>query len=143
MLIYANLWHGLQMFSQISRIPDLIRKFWAKRRGLYTGVYGNCTCNNLLNLSPLTLWQALPFFHFWHHHLRPKLRLCSKKFLGSSLGTQPCRLGCPEVKLSNFNNINKCMITDWTSNKNVLPSILGIIILFTDAKYKKLTCNFL
>ena len=28
------------MFSQISRIPDLIRKFWAKRCGLYAGVYG-------------------------------------------------------------------------------------------------------
>ena len=39
-LIYANLRHGVQMFSQISRIPDLIRKFWAKRYGLYAGVYG-------------------------------------------------------------------------------------------------------
>ena len=39
-LIYANLWHGVQMFSQISRIPDLIQKFWAKRCGLYAGVYG-------------------------------------------------------------------------------------------------------
>ena len=29
------------MFSQISRIPDLIRKFWGKRCGLYAGVYGN------------------------------------------------------------------------------------------------------
>ena len=28
------------MFSQISRIPDLIRKFWAKRCGLYAAVYG-------------------------------------------------------------------------------------------------------
>ena len=40
-VIYANVWHGVQMFSQISRIPDLIRKFWAKKCGLYTGVYGS------------------------------------------------------------------------------------------------------
>ena len=33
-LLYANLWHDAQMFSQISRIPDLIRKFYAKRCGL-------------------------------------------------------------------------------------------------------------
>ena len=39
-LIYANLWHGVQMFSQISRIPDLIQKIWAKSCGLYAGVYG-------------------------------------------------------------------------------------------------------
>ena len=39
-VIYANLRHGVQMFSQISRIPDLIRKFWAKKCGLYAGVYG-------------------------------------------------------------------------------------------------------
>ena len=39
-LIYANLWHGLQMFSQISCIPGLIKKFWAKKCGLYAGVYG-------------------------------------------------------------------------------------------------------
>ena len=32
--------HGVQMFSQISRIPDLIQKFWAKRCGLYTDVCG-------------------------------------------------------------------------------------------------------
>ena len=29
-LIYANLRHGVQMFSQISRIPDLIRNFEQK-----------------------------------------------------------------------------------------------------------------
>ena len=39
-VIYANLRHGVQMFSQISRIPDLIRKFWAKKCSLYAGVYG-------------------------------------------------------------------------------------------------------
>ena len=38
-LIYANLQHCVQMFSQISHIPDLIQKFWAKRCGLYAGVY--------------------------------------------------------------------------------------------------------
>ena len=41
MVIYANLRHGVQMFSQISHIPDLVRKFWAKNCGLYVGVYGN------------------------------------------------------------------------------------------------------
>ena len=41
-VIYANLRHGVQMFSQISHIPDLIRKFWAKKCGLYAGVYGIC-----------------------------------------------------------------------------------------------------
>ena len=40
MVIYANLRHGVQMFSQISRIPDLIRKFWVRKCGLYAGVYG-------------------------------------------------------------------------------------------------------
>ena len=30
------------MLSQVSRIPGLIRKFWAKRCGLYASVYGNC-----------------------------------------------------------------------------------------------------
>ena len=30
-----------RMFSQISRIPDLIRKFCAKNCDLYVGVYGN------------------------------------------------------------------------------------------------------
>ena len=40
-VIYANLQHGVQMFSQISCIPDLIQKFWAKKCGLYAdGVYG-------------------------------------------------------------------------------------------------------
>ena len=29
-----------RMFSQIRRIPDLIREFWAKKCGLYAGVYG-------------------------------------------------------------------------------------------------------
>ena len=37
----ANLPHGVYMFSQINRIPDLMRKFWAKRCGLYVSVYGN------------------------------------------------------------------------------------------------------
>ena len=35
------------MFSQISRIPDLIWKFWAKRCGLYAGVYGTKTIIHL------------------------------------------------------------------------------------------------
>ena len=49
MLIYANLQHGVQMFLQISRIPDLIRKFWEKRCGLYAGVYGTSKiCNKSL-----------------------------------------------------------------------------------------------
>ena len=39
-LIYANLRHGVQMFSQISRIPDLLPKLWAKRCSLYASVYG-------------------------------------------------------------------------------------------------------
>ena len=38
-VIYANVRHGVQMFSHISRIPDLIRKFWAKKCGLYASVY--------------------------------------------------------------------------------------------------------
>ena len=46
MSIYANLRHRVQMFSQISLIPDLIRKFWAKRCGLYAGVYGNHPISN-------------------------------------------------------------------------------------------------
>ena len=39
-VIYANLRHGVQMFSQISRIPDLIWKYWVRKCGLYAGVYG-------------------------------------------------------------------------------------------------------
>ena len=38
-VVYANLRHSVQMFSQISPIPDLIQK--VKRCGLYTGVYGS------------------------------------------------------------------------------------------------------
>ena len=30
-----------RMFSQISHIPDLVRKFCAKKCGLYAGVYGS------------------------------------------------------------------------------------------------------
>ena len=41
MLIYTDLWHGVKMFSQISHIPNLIRKCWAKGCDLYTSVYGN------------------------------------------------------------------------------------------------------
>ena len=37
-LIYANLRHGVQMFSQISRIPDLIRTF-ERKRAAYTLVF--------------------------------------------------------------------------------------------------------
>ena len=44
-LIYANLRHSVQMFSQISRIPNLMRKFWAKRFGLYAGVYASVHFN--------------------------------------------------------------------------------------------------
>ena len=36
-VIYANLHHSVQMFSQMSRIPDLIWKFWAKKCGVYAG----------------------------------------------------------------------------------------------------------
>lgn len=32
--IYANFQHYVHMFLQISRIPDLIQKFWAKKCGL-------------------------------------------------------------------------------------------------------------
>ena len=41
-LINANLRHGLQIFLQISCIPNLIWKFWAKRWSFYyyAGVYG-------------------------------------------------------------------------------------------------------
>ena len=42
----------LQMFSQISRIPDLIQKFWAKPCGVYAKVYGilNETAINSLQM---------------------------------------------------------------------------------------------
>ena len=45
-LIYAIVRHGVQMFSQISCIPDLTRKFWAKRCSLYAGVYGTIMWQN-------------------------------------------------------------------------------------------------
>ena len=50
-VIYANSGHGVQMFSQISRIPDLIRKFWAKKCGLYAGVYGIYWLKKTLSIS--------------------------------------------------------------------------------------------
>ena len=60
-LIYANSRHGVQMFSQISRIPDLLPKFWAKRCGLYAGVYGT-----ELRISPEILEQ-------WSSNLTPEM----------------------------------------------------------------------
>ena len=64
MLIYANSLHGLQMFSQISHIPDLIRKFWAKRCGLYAIVYNNF-CNGTFLPDAFSLDALLcdVFFH--------------------------------------------------------------------------------
>ena len=41
------------MFSQISRIPDLIRKFWAKKCGLYAGVFGTC------HTEPRAQWMIM------------------------------------------------------------------------------------
>ena len=76
-LIYANLWHGVQMFSQISRIPDLIQKIWAKRCGLYAGVYGSSffsificiwatgTRVNKLLLLLLFYITGAPRFHYY------------------------------------------------------------------------------
>ena len=52
------------MFSQISRIPNLIQNFWAKRCGLYAGVYG--TFHYDIPLFPLVFWEkeisAVRFF---------------------------------------------------------------------------------
>ena len=45
-----------RMFSQISRIPDLIRKFCAKKCGLYAGVYGIQGCK--MFAFKFTLWQV-------------------------------------------------------------------------------------
>ena len=53
-VIYANLRHGVQMFSQISRIPHLIRTFWAKKCGLYAGVYGNHLCSTSVRGNDLS-----------------------------------------------------------------------------------------
>ena len=44
-LIYAKFMAWCPDFSQINRIPDLIQKFWAKRCGLYAGVYGTVLAN--------------------------------------------------------------------------------------------------
>ena len=59
---YANLRHGVQMFSQISCIPDLIRKFWGKMCCLYAGVYGIWKWNTMsvsLEISLGTLFYKL------------------------------------------------------------------------------------
>ena len=37
MLIFANLWHIAQMFSQISHTPEFLGKFGVKRCNLSTG----------------------------------------------------------------------------------------------------------
>ena len=42
-----------QMLSQISRILNLVRKFCAKRCGLYAGVYGICGCHLPILTIPL------------------------------------------------------------------------------------------
>ena len=85
-----------------------------------------------------------------------------RKILASPLGTQPCRLGCPEVKLCHPDE--KIIIitkkNNWLINYNYLiTSLINIwqpidtqikmscivsraFILFTDAKDKRLTCNF-
>ena len=67
-VIYANLQHGVQMFSQISRIPDLIRKFWAKKCGLYAGVYslwiGWWLAISCLVIFLIWLWRSYWLFLF-------------------------------------------------------------------------------
>ena len=80
-LLKANLWHGVQMFSQISRIPDLIQKLWAKRCGLYAGVYGTSICfvweilwlvwdsgrfgPHLVKLAEMLLFHQFPRSKYW------------------------------------------------------------------------------
>ena len=59
------------MFLQISRIPDLIQKFWAKRWVLYAGVYGIQIFG-----APPPLFQSHPFrslkiFRAPPQHLHP------------------------------------------------------------------------
>ena len=56
------------MFSQISRISDLIRKFWAKRCGLYAGVYGIVYVRSnqlwfVYTLTFLMLWYPSVYWH--------------------------------------------------------------------------------
>ena len=64
--IFPAEWHLPAQETQISHIPDLIRKFWAKKCSLYAGVYGisiwiNCVFEFTSNvLLPLRL-TASPF----------------------------------------------------------------------------------
>ena len=58
-VIYANLLHGVQMFLQISRIPDLIRKFWAKKCGLYADVYGTWLSSTTRDLPETYMYNTL------------------------------------------------------------------------------------
>ena len=71
-LIYANLRQGVQMFSQISRIPDLIQKFWGKRRGLYAGVYDSRITVNKVNV----LWTKNVFPETWCISLQCLIHRC-------------------------------------------------------------------
>ena len=71
MLIYANLPHGVQKFSQISHFPDLIQNFWAKRWGLYAGAYGKLA-TKIYNL----LAKFFSFFPQARRSPPPKVQGC-------------------------------------------------------------------
>ena len=60
------------MFSQISRIPDLIQKFWGKRRGLYAGVYDSRITVNKVNV----LWTKNVFPETWCISLQCLIHRC-------------------------------------------------------------------
>ena len=57
---FIHIYSAVQMFSQISRIPDLIRKFWAKRCGLYASVYSTYTTSRALYFAIYKHQQDAP-----------------------------------------------------------------------------------
>ena len=84
-----------------------------------------------------------------------------KKILVNPSGTHPCRLGCPEIKLShpneknnnpnlihlliNYNYLITLLINIWQlidTQMKMSCMVSRAFILFTDAKDKRFTCNF-
>ena len=135
-LIYANVRNGVQMFSQISCIPDLIRKFWAKRCGLYAGVYSiwkvkfverrfsitiprafvfHCSLVNKYHLLLSNRTSVLPTFKltYWllHQTVRdpPQISWCFVKYFRASESTK--------INHMHSNNRHKIRFQDFVYSK--------------------------
>ena len=73
MLIYANLRHGVQMFSQISRVPNLIKNFEQKGAAYMPVFTVNCSFEQALHVF------CILDFHFLNPGKKPADRTFAQK----------------------------------------------------------------